>query len=237
MIVDEETGCVYSANASRDDPEIHIIKYDSSKNRFSKMNSATPKTDSTALERDFIRAHTPHRSKEGWFICITRSGRMFKFWPDQDKTEDLGLCWPAPTEKLYTTSIAISPDDKYIYYMPGAHGNTHTLGGPVVQYNTVTKERKALAFLFPYLYDETQDVAKRYHAACTPDFFVFDENRRLVYRGQMDDSRPGNRQPITGADLRAALDAVLEGGPVPEEQKPSMGCNIKWKAGNEPDYF
>jgi hypothetical protein len=67
----------------------------------------------------------------------------------------------------------------------------------------------------------------------TPDFFVFDANRRLVYRGQMDDSRPGNQQPITGA----ALDAVLEGGPVPEEQKPSMGCNIKWKAGNEPDYF
>ena len=73
--------------------------------------------------------------------------------------------------------------------------------------------------------------------ACTPDFFVFGANRRLVYRGQMDDSRPGNQQPVTGADLRAALDAVLEGGPVPEEQKPSMGCNIKWKAGNEPDYF
>jgi len=90
---------------------------------------------------------------------------------------------------------------------------------------------------FPYLYDERQDVAKRYHAACTPDFFVFDGNRRLAYRGQMDDSRPGNQQPVTGADLRAALDAVLEGEPVPEEQKPSMGCNIKWKAGNEPEYF
>jgi peroxiredoxin len=90
---------------------------------------------------------------------------------------------------------------------------------------------------FPYLYDETQDVAKRYHAACTPDFFVFDENRRLVYRGQMDDSRPGNNMPITGADLRAALDAVLEGEPVSERQKPSMGCNIKWRPGNEPDYF
>jgi len=92
-------------------------------------------------------------------------------------------------------------------------------------------------FTFPYLYDETQDVAKRYHAACTPDFFVFDENRRLVYRGQMDDSRPGNDVPITGADLRAALDAVLEGEAVPGRQKPSMGCNIKWKPGNEPDYF
>lgn len=92
-------------------------------------------------------------------------------------------------------------------------------------------------FTFPYLYDETQDVAKRYRAACTPDFFVFDENRRLVYRGQMDDSRPGSNVPVTGADLRAALDAVLEGEPVPAEQRPSMGCNIKWKAGNEPDYF
>jgi thiol-disulfide isomerase/thioredoxin len=90
---------------------------------------------------------------------------------------------------------------------------------------------------FPYLYDETQDVAKQYHAACTPDFFVFDENRRLVYRGQMDDSRPGSNVPVTGADLRAALDAILAEEPVPEEQKPSMGCNIKWKAGNEPEYF
>ena len=92
-------------------------------------------------------------------------------------------------------------------------------------------------FTFPYLYDEEQDVAKRYRAACTPDFFVFDENRRLVYRGQMDDSRPGSNVPVTGADLRAALDAVLEGEAVPEEQKPSMGCNIKWRPGNEPDYF
>jgi peroxiredoxin len=91
--------------------------------------------------------------------------------------------------------------------------------------------------MFPYLYDETQNVAKQYHAACTPDFFVFDENRRLVYRGQMDDSRPGSNVPVTGADLRAALDAILAEEPVPEEQKPSMGCNIKWKAGNEPEYF
>jgi peroxiredoxin len=92
-------------------------------------------------------------------------------------------------------------------------------------------------FSFPYLFDATQDVAKSYHAACTPDFFVFDEDRRLIYRGQLDDSRPGSDIPITGADLRAVLEAVLEGEPIPEEQRPSMGCNIKWKAGNEPDYF
>ncbi len=91
-------------------------------------------------------------------------------------------------------------------------------------------------FPFPYLYDAMQEVAKRYHAACTPDFFLFDEDRKLVYRGQMDDSRPGSRVPVTGEDLRRALDAVLESRPVPQEQKPSMGCNIKWKPGNEPDY-
>ena len=91
-------------------------------------------------------------------------------------------------------------------------------------------------FPFSYLYDETQEVAKSYHAACTPDFFLFDKDRRLVYRGQMDDSRPGNHVPVTGADLRAALDATLQGKPAPHEQRPSMGCNIKWKPGNEPDY-
>ncbi len=91
-------------------------------------------------------------------------------------------------------------------------------------------------FTFPYLYDQTQEVAKAYHAACTPDFFVFDGDRDLVYRGQMDDSRPGNNEPVTGADLRTALDAVLEGRPAADEQRPSMGCNIKWQPGNEPDY-
>jgi peroxiredoxin len=90
---------------------------------------------------------------------------------------------------------------------------------------------------FPYLFDEAQEVAKAYGAACTPDFYLFDGNRQLVYRGQMDDSRPGNNRPITGADLRAALDAVLEGRPVSGNQKPSVGCNIKWKPGNEPGYF
>ncbi|MHC4388554.1 MAG: thioredoxin family protein [Planctomycetota bacterium] len=92
------------------------------------------------------------------------------------------------------------------------------------------------AFTFPYLYDESQEAAKAYRAACTPDFFLFDKKRKLVYRGQMDDSRPGNDIPVTGADLRAALDAVLKGRHVSESQKPSIGCNIKWKPGNQPDY-
>ena len=91
-------------------------------------------------------------------------------------------------------------------------------------------------FTFPYLFDETQEVAKAYRAACTPDFFLFDKERTLVYRGQMDDSRPGNNIPVTGVDLTAAIDAVLQGKQAPKEQKPSIGCNIKWKSGNEPEY-
>lgn len=90
---------------------------------------------------------------------------------------------------------------------------------------------------FPFCYDETQAVAKAYTASCTPDFFLFDGDRRLFYRGQMDDSRPGNGKPVTGKDLRSAADAVLAGKPPPAEQRPSAGCNIKWKRGNEPAYF
>jgi hypothetical protein len=89
---------------------------------------------------------------------------------------------------------------------------------------------------FPFLFDASQDVAKAYRAACTPDFFLFDSEQRLAYRGQLDDSRPGNLIPVSGKDLRGAVDAVLAGSPVPVDQKPSVGCNIKWKPGNEPSY-
>jgi hypothetical protein len=98
-------------------------------------------------------------------------------------------------------------------------------------------EAEQRGYTFPYLFDEEQEVAKAYHAACTPDFFLFTPNEGLVYRGQLDDSRPGSGVPVTGRDLRAALDAVLSGQPVAEKQYPSIGCNIKWQAGNEPDYF
>jgi peroxiredoxin len=101
----------------------------------------------------------------------------------------------------------------------------------------MTTEAKAAGYSFPYLYDATQAVAKAYRAACTPDFFLFDANQRLVYRGQFDDSRPGNTTPVTGKDLRAACDAALAGKSIPATQKPSAGCNIKWRAGNEPEYF
>jgi len=101
----------------------------------------------------------------------------------------------------------------------------------------MAEEAKAAGYTFPYLYDESQEVAKAYGASCTPDFYLFDENRKLVYRGQMDDSRPGNDRPVTGADLRHAMEAVLAKRPVSPEQKPSIGCNIKWKQGNEPAYY
>lgn len=98
-------------------------------------------------------------------------------------------------------------------------------------------EAREHGYTFPYLHDETQEVAKAYGAACTPDLFLYDGGRRLVYRGQFDGSRPGNDIPVTGADLRAAAEAVLAGNPVPGDQRPSLGCNIKWKPGNEPSWF
>lgn len=94
-----------------------------------------------------------------------------------------------------------------------------------------------LGLNFPLGHDETQEVAKAYAAACTPDFFLFDKNRKLVYRGQLDDSRPENGKPVTGRDLRAAIDAILQDKRISDNQKPSLGCNIKWKEGNEPSYF
>jgi len=119
--------------------------------------------------------------------------------------------------------IAISSNDAEAYPEDGPEG----LREFAVDYG----------FNFPLLYDEMQDVAQAFTASCTPDFFLFDASRKLVYRGQLDDSRPGNGKPVTGKDLRQAIDAVLAGAVVSEDQKPSSGCNIKWKEGNEPEYF
>ena len=99
------------------------------------------------------------------------------------------------------------------------------------------EEAQRAGYTFPYLYDESQVVARAYRAACTPDFFLFDGAHRFAYRGQMDDARSANNLPVTGRSLRDAVDAVLAGRPVPANQIPSLGCNIKWKAGNEPEYF
>jgi peroxiredoxin len=101
---------------------------------------------------------------------------------------------------------------------------------------SLAEEAREAGYTFPYLFDETQEVARAYTAACTPDFFLFDADRKLAYRGQFDSSRPGNDAPVTGQELRAALDAVLADGPVPQDQRPSVGCTIKWRPGNEPGY-
>jgi thiol-disulfide isomerase/thioredoxin len=99
------------------------------------------------------------------------------------------------------------------------------------------QEAREAGYTFPYLVDESQEIAKAFRAACTPDFFLFDDTGKLVYRGQFDGSRPGSQLPVTGSDLRAAVDALLGGEPVSSDQRPSLGCNIKWKKGSEPDYF
>ena len=119
--------------------------------------------------------------------------------------------------------IAISANDVKVYPEDGPIG--------------MKEQAERLGFNFPYLYDEDQSVAKTYTAACTPDLFLFDENRELVYRGQLDESRPGNSIPVTGENLRDAIDAVLEAKEISQDQKPSSGCNIKWKSGNEPSYY
>ncbi|MGP1271969.1 MAG: thioredoxin family protein [Phycisphaerales bacterium] len=130
----------------------------------------------------------------------------------------------------------------------GHYASSHGIGVVAIQPNDVanfpddapskmTEEAESRGYTFPYAYDEDQSVAKAYAAACTPDFYLFDADRRLYYRGQLDDSRPGSDVPVTGADLRAAIGSLLAGDPPPEVQKPSLGCNIKWIAGNEPDYF
>ena len=103
--------------------------------------------------------------------------------------------------------------------------------------DAMREEARSLGYVFPYLVDADQQTARAYRAACTPDFFLFGADRRLVYRGQFDDSRPGSDRLVTGADLRLAVDAVLAGTPVDADQRPSLGCNIKWKPGNEPEYF
>jgi peroxiredoxin len=119
-------------------------------------------------------------------------------------------------------TVAIASNDVEQYPQDGPEG--------------MREEVAEAGYTFPYLLDETQGVAKAYRAACTPDFFLFDEQRSLVYRGQFDSSRPRTDIPVTGSDLRAAVDAVLEGRAASAEQRPSIGCNIKWKPGNAPDH-
>lgn len=125
------------------------------------------------------------------------------------------------------------PKDVSVLAISSNSVETHPQDDP----DNMREQVKRAGFNFPYAYDETQEVAKSYTAACTPDFFLFDGDHKLVYRGQLDDSRPGNDKPVDGKSLRAALDQIVAGSPIPTEQSPSIGCNIKWAPGNEPAYF
>jgi peroxiredoxin len=137
----------------------------------------------------------------------------------QAKLAEFGRTLPARGIEL----LAISSNDV----------NTHPDDSP----EKMREEGRKAAYSFPYCFDESQSVARAFRAACTPDFFLFDRQHRLFYRGQLDDSRPGNNQGVTGADILRAIDALLAGKKAEFEQRPSLGCNIKWKPGAEPDYY
>ena len=127
-------------------------------------------------------------------------------------------------QKKHVAFLAINSNDTELY--------------PADSFECMIEEKSSAGYSFPYAFDETQEVAKKFHAACTPDFFVFDKNRHLNYRGRFDSTKPGSNEPAIGEDLRRAIDSTLKGISIPEAmQKPSVGCNIKWKSGNEPDYF
>ena len=157
MLVDEETGFVYTTNNVKSDSCVHFVKYDPVKNRFYKLKSRVPQNIITGKGGQ-MRAHTRRKTKEGWFMGVTvgdpagTGGELYKFYPDEDHIEDLGLCWSG--KYRYTASLAMSPDEKYVYYIPAAHGKAYLEGTPLVQYNVKTGEKKVLAFLFPYFYEK-----------------------------------------------------------------------------------
>ncbi len=165
-------------------------------------------------------------------------GAIHTLLDDAPATLVMFICNHCPFVKHIRTELArlgadYGPRGVAIFAINSNDVTTHPGDHP----DRMKEEAETWGYTFPYLFDESQDVAKAYRAACTPDFFVFDAERKLVYRGQLDDSRPSNNVAVDGRDLRAALDAVLGSAAPISEQKPSIGCNIKWKAGNEPDYF
>jgi peroxiredoxin len=148
------------------------------------------------------------------------------------------ICNHCPFVKHVADHLAVLGRD----YLPRGVGFVAISSNDVAKHpadspEQMVREAEERGYPFPYLYDETQEVAKAYRAACTPDFYLFDADRRLVYRGQLDASRPGGDVPVTGRDLRVALDGLLAGEPPLTDQVPSLGCNVKWRAGHEPDYF
>ena len=168
------------------------------------------------------------------------SGQIISLANFKDKTALLimFICCHCPFVKHLEEAIAQLSKD----YQDRSLGIIAISANDVSKYPDDSPEKiklmaQRLLLNFPFCYDETQEVAKSYTAACTPDFFLFDKSRKLVYRGQFDDSRPSNQIPVTGADLRQAIDCLLANKVIDLTQKPSIGCNIKWKPGNEPDYF
>lgn len=148
------------------------------------------------------------------------------------------ICNHCPFVKLIAEQLATVGDE----FQQKSVGFVAINSNDVANYPDDSPEKmvefvRQYAIHFPYLYDESQEIAKAYRAACTPDFYLFDADHKLAYRGQFDAARPGNDQPVTGADLTEAIRALLANIPVPAEQIPSLGCNIKWKPGNEPDYY
>lgn len=172
------------------------------------------------------------------FTLPDPDGTMHRLRDHAPATLVMFICNHCPFVKHIRTELAGLGNDYgsrgvAIYAINSNDVTTHPGDHP----DRMKEEAEAWGYTFPYLFDESQDVAKAYRAACTPDFFVFDAAMKLAYRGQLDDSRPSNGLPVDGRDLRAALDAVLASESPASEQKPSIGCNIKWTPGNEPDYF
>ena len=172
------------------------------------------------------------------FALPDPDGTVFSLRPDEQGTLVMFLSNHCPfvkhvREELARIGSEYGPRGIAIYAINSNDVDNYPADRP----DRMKEEAATWGYSFPYLYDESQEIAKAYRAACTPDFYLFDADQKLVYRGQLDDSRPGNSKPIDGRDLRAALEAVLSGAPASERQVPSIGCSIKWKAGNAPDYY
>ncbi len=172
------------------------------------------------------------------FTLPDPDGKLHSLREDAQATLVMFICNHCPfvihvREELARMGSEYGPRGVAIYAINSNDAKTYPADHP----RHMKEEATSWGYTFPYLHDESQSVAKAYRAACTPDFYLFDAEQKLVYRGQLDDSRPSNSVPVDGHDLRAALDAVLASETPTAEQKPSIGCNIKWRAGNEPEYF
>lgn len=187
-----------------------------------------------AVESQMLALGTPAPT----FTLPDADGTRYALRADAPATLVMFICNHCPfvihvRDELARIGRDYGARDVAIYAINSNDVATYTADGPA----QMKQESERAGYTFPYLLDESQDVAKAYRAACTPDFFVFDADLKLAYRGQLDDSRPSNTSSVDGRDLRAALDAVLNAEPVARQQTPSIGCSIKWKAGNAPEYY